>query len=379
MRIKIYTPFAIQEQGNRDNQEDFIYPLLGRATSSDRLFIVCDGMGGHENGEVASQTFAMALAEYFQIHASGEEILPDKVLNDAIAYAYAKLDAKDNGNFKKMGTTLTLLFFHRGGVTAAHIGDSRIYHLRPGKKLLYVSRDHSLVFDLYQSGEISYGEMRTSLQKNVITRAVQPGEDNRVKPDIIHITDIKPDDVFYMCSDGMLERMDNEDVFKLFSGSGSDKKKLQKLAELTSGSQDNRSAYFIRVQDVIIEPNDERRMVNEETTARCNALNLKPLGEKVVIQDDDPIDDDATVLSTAPRRPVNKKKPLTWLWWAVLIAVIVAVAAWLSLYAFTGKNDQGKAQQTVEVKNEVKEVKPVKPIPHYDPNELSSNSDDPEE
>lgn len=371
MRIKIYQPLAIQEQGNRDNQEDFIYPLMGTATTSDRLFIVCDGMGGHEHGEVASQTFAMALAEYFKIHASGDEILPDKVLNDAIAYAYAKLDARDNGDFKKMGTTLTLLFFHRGGVTAAHIGDSRIYHLRPGKKLLYVSRDHSLVFDLYQSGEISYGEMRTSLQKNVITRAVQPGEDNRVKPDIIHITDVKPDDVFYLCSDGMLERMDNDDVFMLFSGSGSDKKKWQKLIDLTSGSQDNRSAYMIHVQDVAIEPIDERRTVNEENTARCNALNLEPLGKKTVVQYVDPVDDDATVLSSTPRKPVKRKKSLAWLWWAMLIALIVAAAAWLSLYAFTGKGNNDDAQQTVKT-TEVQEVKPIRPIPHYDPNKLTS-------
>ena len=62
MRIKIYPPLAIQELGNRDNQEDYIYPAYGKATASDCLFIVCDGMGGHDNGEVASQTFADALA-----------------------------------------------------------------------------------------------------------------------------------------------------------------------------------------------------------------------------------------------------------------------------------------------------------------------------
>ena len=367
MKIKIFPPLAILEQGNREKQEDYIYPLMGCASTDDRLFIVCDGMGGHEDGEVASETFTIALAEYFDKHASGDEILSDKVLTDAIAFAYDRLDAKDSGNFKKMGTTLTLLYFHRGGVTAAHIGDSRIYHLRPGKKLLYVSRDHSLVFDLYQSGEISYGEMKTSAQKHVITRAVQPGEDNRVKPDIIHITDVKPDDYFYMCSDGMLEKMDNDDVFRLFSASGSDKKKRDTIIEATTGNQDNHSAYIVHVQDVILEPNDGRRTVNEEATARCNALNMKPVDKNVVIKDEEPADDDATMLSSTSRAQGKKdssKKSLTGLWWAILIAAIVAVAAWLSLYAFTGKSGHGDNQQPNVT--EVEEVKPIKPIPHHD-------------
>ncbi len=367
MKIKIFPPLAILEQGNREKQEDYIYPLMGCASTDDRLFIVCDGMGGHEDGEVASETFTIALAEYFDKHASGDEILSDKVLTDAIAFAYDRLDAKDSGNFKKMGTTLTLLYFHRGGVTAAHIGDSRIYHLRPGKKLLYVSRDHSLVFDLYQSGEISYGEMKTSAQKHVITRAVQPGEDNRVKPDIIHITDVKPDDYFYMCSDGMLEKMDNDDVFRLFSASGSDQKKRDTIIEATTGNQDNHSAYIVHVQDVILEPNDGRRTVNEEATARCNALNMKPVDKNVVIKDEEPADDDATMLSSTSRAQGKKdssKKSLTGLWWAILIAAIVAVAAWLSLYAFTGKSGHGDNQQPNVT--EVEEVKPIKPIPHHD-------------
>ena len=161
--------------------------------------------------------------------------------------------------------------------------------------------------------------------------------------------------------------MDNDDVFKFLSASGSDKKKRDKIREATDGNQDNRSAYILHIQDVILEPNDERRMVNEETTARCNALNMKPVDKNVVIQDEDPVDDDATILSSSPRtqsrKLIPKKKPLTWLWWAILIAAIVAVAAWMSLYTFTGKRGHGDSNQQVEV-TKVQEVKPIKPIPH---------------
>ena len=369
MRIKIYPPLAIQELGNRDNQEDYIYPAYGKATASDCLFIVCDGMGGHDNGEVASQTFADALADYFNTHASGNRVLQDSVIAAALEEAYNKLDAADNGSYKKMGTTLTLLYFHRGGVTAAHIGDSRIYHLRPGKKLLYVSRDHSLVFDLYQSGEITYGEMKTSVQKNVITRAVQPGEDNRVKPDIIHITDVKPGDYFFMCSDGMVERMDDDDILKLFSSRGDDEKKRKKLISDTSANQDNHSAYIIHVESVTLEPEDELVTVNEESTARFNVLNMKPINSNTTtIQEED---NDSTVVasSSAPQPELevrHKRKQSNWFWWALLIAAIVAAAAWLALYGWGGRhekespNDVAPAIENTSIQH-VEPVKPVKP------------------
>lgn len=369
MELKIYPPLAIHELGARGNQEDYIYPLDGQATVDDHLFIVCDGMGGHENGEVASETFAAALADYFMRNVSADNVLSDATLDKAIDYAYAKLDAKDDGNYKKMGTTLTLLYLHKGGVTAAHIGDSRIYHLRPGKRILYISRDHSLVYDLYQSGEISYGEIKTSQQKNVITRAVQPGEDNRVKPDVIHITDIKPDDYFYLCSDGMLEMMDDDELFKLLSGRGSDEKKLNKLIAATSGNQDNHSAYLIHVKDVKKDPAEENLTKNEEETARFNALNMKQV-KNVGIEDldtNDDDDDDITRISQSPddsnrSHPEGNKKSITWLWWALLIAAIVAIAAWLTLYAWTGNSKHVEKSPTVE--KTVEEALPVEPIAH---------------
>lgn len=366
MRIKIYPPLSIQELGNRDNQEDYIYPAHGKATASDCLFIVCDGMGGHENGEVASQTFAEALADYFKVHTTGDKVLEDSTIAAALDHAYTKLDAADNGSYKKMGTTLTLLYFHRGGVTAAHIGDSRIYHLRPGKKLLYVSRDHSLVFDLYQSGEISYGEMKTSMQKNVITRAVQPGEDNRVKPDIIHITDVKPGDYFFMCSDGMVERMDDDDILNLFSGHGDDEKKMKKLISATASNQDNHSAYIIHVESVTIESDDELNTVNEENTARFNVLNMKPINGNSSSTEED--DNDSTVVApSTPAKPEQtqsrKKKQSSWIW-ALLIAAIVAAAAWLALYGWGGTHEKEMPDQTAPAieNNSVQNVEPTKPI-----------------
>ena len=294
MKITIHQPLYIFEIGQRANQEDSLYPAGEKATSEDRLFVLCDGMGGHEHGEVASQTVCKALGNWFSDNEVQAQLLTDNQLLAALEYAYNALDTKDNGGIKKMGTTLTLLYIHARGITAAHIGDSRIYHIRPqssspsgrlGGAILYLSRDHSLVFDLFQSGEISHEEMATFPQKNIITRAMQPGMDNRARPDIIHITDIRPGDYFYMCSDGMLEQMTNEELAALLSSDISDEEKRNQLIKATANNKDNHSAWLIHVKYVINEDGDDK-LVNEEPTSRCNAINILPKVATTTEEDD---------------------------------------------------------------------------------------------
>ncbi len=340
MIIKLFPPLAIHELGKRDNQEDFIYPVLRKANAEDCLFIVCDGMGGHEHGEVASSTFANALARFFEGRVSPDVVLADQTVADAIEFAYSQLDAVDDGNLKKMGTTLTLLYFHRGGVTAAHIGDSRIYHIRPGKGLLYVSRDHSLVFDLFQSGEITYDEMRTHSSKNIITRAVQPGKENRVQPDIIHITDVQPGDYFYMCSDGMLEQMEDDELVQLLSAKGNDEKKRQQLIAATADNSDNHSAYIIHVESIAREAGDAALVVtNEEKTSRCNVLNIMPVNARKSQEDDvKMVSPSYQPRENDPENPIRRSNFRKWLPLLFLVALVIAVGI-----LFNGR-DKGKTQ-----------------------------------
>ena len=269
MKISLYPPLSIREIGQRPNQEDSI------AQWDNRLFVLCDGMGGHEKGEVASQTVCESLVTWFKEHVNTEEPFTNTNLHEALEYAYTQLDQYTDGELKRMGTTLTLLYIGGEGIIAAHIGDSRIYHIRPGKGLLYQSRDHSLVFELYQSGEITYEEMLSSPQKNIITRAMQPGVENRMRPDVIHITDITSGDYFYMCSDGMLEQMTNDELLTLFSSEKTDDEKCQQLKDATAHNQDNHSAWLIHVKDVVKEE-DDKKIENEEPISRCNALNIIP-------------------------------------------------------------------------------------------------------
>ena len=288
MKITLFPPLSINEIGQRDNQEDAIVQW------TNRLFVLCDGMGGHEKGEVASQTVCQSLAAWFQKNVNPDEPFTDDQLREAIEFAYTELDKYADGSPKQMGTTLTLLYIHRQGVTAAHMGDSRIYHIRPGVGILYQSRDHSLVFDLFQAGEITYEEMATYPQKNMVTRAMTPGEDNRMRPDIIHITDIQPDDYFYMCSDGMLEQMSNDELESIMASDSSDEKKCQQLIAATAKNQDNHTAWLIHIKDVIKKEGDDQ-LVNEEPTSRCNAINIIP---QIAGKDDD----DVVIVKQAPKK-----------------------------------------------------------------------------
>ena len=364
MRIKIYQPLAIHELGKRVNQEDSIYPIEGKATENDRLFLLCDGMGGHEHGEVASQSICKSLSSFLLQHTVASEGLEDKLLSDALAYAYEELDKLAiAGDTRQMGTTLTLLYFHSNGCTAAHIGDSRIYHLRPSSHtILYKSRDHSLVYDLYQAGELTYEEMKTFPQKNVITRAMIAGDRNHPKPDVIHISDIQPGDYIYICSDGMLEQMEDEELLDVFSANVSDEEKRQMLISETSENKDNHSAYIVHIKEVSHDEADVS-LVNEEPTAKCNALNIKPEVEEVTASPDvevvkpagtpPPVPDSVIV---AMENKLKRKKSL----FIAFIVLVVLAAVSMAGYGYYSKHKTEAALQDSLLEDSMVTVKEQK-------------------
>lgn len=353
MKIEIYQPQAIWELGQRDNQEDSIFPAFGEATDDDRLFVLCDGMGGHEHGEVASQTVCKAMSDTL-LSLSKQSFTDDDLLY-ALQAAYRQLDSLDNSHLRKMGTTLCLLYFHQGGLTAAHIGDSRIYHIRPKEnRILYQSRDHSLVYDLYQAGEISYEEMRTSPQKNIITRAIQPGEENRVRPAIVHIADIQPGDYFYICSDGMLEQMSNDELCRLLSSDGSDEKKLMQLIAATSDNKDNHSAYLIHIKEVMREAGDDL-LPDDEQTSKDNALNIRPQSQS----------DDVSIVSRPTPKPQAevRKSPKRGYTLYVLLAVCIILVGGLGYKMLRPqKTIQRENQNSVINTNGHSAYRPQEPI-----------------
>ena len=275
-------------------------------------------------------------------HTVASEGLEDKLLSDALAYANEELDKLAIvGDSRQMGTTLTLLYFHSNGCTAAHIGDSRIYHLRPSSHtILYKSRDHSLVYDLYQAGELTYEEMKTFPQKNVITRAMIAGDRNHPKTDVIHISDIQPGDYFYICSDGMLEQMEDEELLDVFSANVRNEEKRQMLISETSDNKDNHSAYIVHIKEVSHDEADVS-LVNEEPTAKCNALNIKPVVEEVSTSPDVEIVKPAGTPPPVPDSVIvameNKQKRKKSLFIAFIVLVVLA-AVGMAGYGYYSKH-----------------------------------------
>lgn len=296
MKITIKQPLSFSEIGKKDNQEDYLYPDLSAIAKDQKFFVLCDGMGGHENGEVASQTVATALGNYFELNQNIS--ITKEIFCEALDSAYAALDAKDNpDSVKKMGTTMTCLCLNDDGALLAHIGDSRIYHIRPSlfdRKsgrlgILFQTSDHSLVNDLLKIGELTEEEARNYPHKNIITRAMQPNQERRAKADICQLQDIKKGDYFFLCCDGVLEQLTNEQLCEILANKKlRDQKKLDAIKSVCNGkTRDNYTCWLIPVDkvsgvnensatedDVIVALSEEERDENpkEHTSSVINLL-----------------------------------------------------------------------------------------------------------
>jgi len=259
MEITIRQPLSFSCLGRKENQEDSLYPAT--ATASSRTFLVCDGMGGHEHGEVASATVASALGGYIDSHLPhADKPFTQADFEQALAAAYAVLDQYDDGSEgrSRMGTTMTCLVLHSGGYLAAHMGDSRIYHIRPSLwaqglgGLLYQSSDHSLVNSLLAAGELTPEEAKNFPRRNVITRVMQPGLAQRSKAEIHNFADVQAGDYFFMCCDGVLERLTNDRLCEILSTPGfTDEQRMAQIqGECDGMTRDNYTAWLIGVDQV---------------------------------------------------------------------------------------------------------------------------------
>lgn len=254
--IRIRKPLHFSEIGRKDNQEDYLFPT--QADVNSRVFIMCDGMGGHDNGEVASMTAANALGKYL-ISCPKIDIA---TFETGLAKAYDALDGIDTDSSKKPGTTMTCLCLNSDSYLVAHIGDSRIYHIRPSLYdikshrggILYQSSDHSLVNDLLKAGELTEETASNFPHKNIITRAMQPHLAKRYRADIYMFDDIRAGDYFFLCCDGILEQLSNEGLCHILSDATlNDEQKIAAIKNICDGNtNDNYSCWLIPIDSVSI-------------------------------------------------------------------------------------------------------------------------------
>lgn len=254
MKFTLNDAYSYTSVGRRKRQEDARYPDVDHVDYAQNVYCVCDGVGGSSEGQIASGTVAETIGKAMRRYGFGKTFqLADfhKVLDKA----YDSLDrvARNNGN-ADMATTLTFLSFNSSGVTMAHIGDSRIYHLRRDSGVLYRSEDHSLVSQMVHHGAMTPEEAEKSNRKNVITRCMEPESNGypRSAATFIQTRDVRPGDVFFLCSDGVYGCIDEDEMINiLLSESLTDEKKIEEIMKFcTAGSTDNFTATLVCVANV---------------------------------------------------------------------------------------------------------------------------------
>ena len=207
------------------------------------LFAVADGMGGAQAGEVASRLAASALEGGDSDGLSGLERI-DALIQEANRRIYDR--ATSDPSASGMGTTITVALVEGMTIAIGHVGDSRAYLVR-AERMEQLTEDHSLVNELLKSGKLSEAEAQVHPQRSVITRAV--GTDPDVDVDAFSI-EAEDDDIFLLCSDGLTDMVEDEEILELVHEHRGDLDKAVKAlvsAANRGGGDDNITAIAFRI------------------------------------------------------------------------------------------------------------------------------------
>jgi protein phosphatase len=228
------TDTGLQRRANEDS-------LLARSP----LFVVADGMGGAQAGEVASR---IAVESFYG--GLGDPVSPEERLAEAARAANARIHelSQSNAEHAGMGTTLTAIYVGAEEVAIAHVGDSRAYCLRDGE-LLRLTDDHSLVDELIREGRLTPEEAEEHPQRSIITRALGPEETVEVDTRSFRA---RPGDVYLLCSDGLTSMVSEVRLAEILLAHG----RLHDAGEALiaeanrAGGRDNITVILLRVEEV---------------------------------------------------------------------------------------------------------------------------------
>lgn len=242
-------------------------PGVVRAHNEDAVFgsadhglaILADGMGGYNAGEVASGMATTLLSSNLldlvqtcspqEMDGQSGKRLSHRHIQEQVAGANEAIynAAQSQPQYAGMGTTLVMAWFYDNLLTVAHIGDSRLYRLR-GAEFQQITRDHSLLQEQIDSGLITAEDAKYSQNKNLVTRAL--GVDPEVEPEI-HDYDVEPGDVYLLCSDGLNNMVEDDEIAMTLQTLGSNLPlagdQLIQMAN-DNGGKDNVSVILIKVR-----------------------------------------------------------------------------------------------------------------------------------
>ena len=212
MRVFAETDVGKERMGNED------YYCISEDNDDIKLYIIADGMGGCNAGEVASKIAAVTFKGYIYNNFEKGKFTREDIINmlyKAIEYTNKEVYRKSNSKqeFEGMGTTLDACLIYNNRAYIAHVGDSRVYRIRNGF-LRKITKDHSYVQGLVEDGTITKEEAYYHPKKNMITRAL--GISEAVEPDIYVKTFLK-DDIIIMTTDGLTNMVSEDEIFNIIN------------------------------------------------------------------------------------------------------------------------------------------------------------------
>jgi protein phosphatase len=205
---------ALTHKGRvRDHNEDSLYFDV-----RDRLMIVCDGMGGHAGGHIASELAVQVVSNSLRLLKPGDWLDEDRLIEAIKNAVFGANDhilsrARVDSALSDMGTTIVACAFMRDRVITTNVGDSRIYRICNGG-LEQVSQDHSLVAERIRAGLLDPDSDEANLLGNIVTRAL--GMD-QVTIDIT-VEDLVAGDVYLLCSDGLSDQVSDKEILAVVEG-----------------------------------------------------------------------------------------------------------------------------------------------------------------
>lgn len=231
----------------RSNNEDACFVLL-----PDKVYVVADGVGGGNAGEIASRTAVSEIANYVVEHPIANMTNKYAIVN----YLQSCLDEANSKIFRMantykentgMATTAVIVYAAFGKVFITNVGDSRVYLYRGGQ-LVQLTEDHTYVNTLLKAGVISREQAAMDDRKNVITKAL--GAEVTVEPDFFQVNFIK-DDVFIICTDGLYDEVDEDEMKKIIeeNPSMSDVCAAMISAANENGGHDNITVISLKVTE----------------------------------------------------------------------------------------------------------------------------------
>ena len=245
--------FSYTDQGRREYQQDAVYVTPSKKFAANRktrvMAVVCDGMGGMADGGKASRTAIQMMINGFQNVQNQPQMNIPGFFRSAIVTIDKTIASFPKENGRGSGTTMVAAIAEENKLYWASVGDSRIYIIRENNnqtEMRQITRDHSLVEEMVRLGEMDKADAKDHPDKNIITRAV--GVVPELSVDFFEV-ELKPGDTVLMCSDGLTNMIEDEEIKKIVLGQRDIVEKAEKLIDTANenGGKDN-------ITVVLIEP-----------------------------------------------------------------------------------------------------------------------------